>query len=374
MSGVPGRPPARPGPSRNAPDGPARDQPSQHGSGQHGSGQHRSGQHGSGQHGSGQHGSASTGQPSTRQDSTGQASTRQASTRQASTPRPARGASQASTGQAGANQPGAELPPDPAAETALFTRWAHDYAADRFRQQIAVLLAGAVTAASDLGLAGLRDAGADISVGLVDDDQPVTRAAITSQPALARCTLGDLRTVALPQRSFDIVACTLLLDRIEHAELVLDRLTGALKPGGLLLLQVRDRDCAAAFLDRMLPDRLRGAIWRQHRPGRPGPHPAVYERLGTVRGIQSYALLRGLVIAERQPLGGLAGGLPRAPRGYLAAQKMIARFSGRAHRWPRGTPVRAAQAGKPVRPAALTQPGCAAPAQARHLAHARRPV
>jgi Methyltransferase domain len=260
---------ARSGPTRGAPDPPAQHGPAQHGPAQHGPAQHG----------------------------------------------PGRGESAHSR------------PAGPDAETALFARWAHDYAAGRPGQQLTVLLAGAVTAATGLGLAGLRDGGADISVGLVDDDQPVTRAAIASQPALARCTLGDLRTVALPQRSFDIVACPLLLDRIEHAELVLDRLTGALKPGGLLLLQVRDRDCAAAFLDRTLPGRLRGVIWRQRRPGRPGPHPAVYDRLGTARGIQSYALLRGLVIAARQPLGGLAGGLPQAPRGYLAAQKMIARFS-----------------------------------------------
>jgi hypothetical protein len=112
----------------------------------------------------------------------------------------------------------------------------HDYAADRPGQQIAVLLAGAVTAASDLGLAGLREGGADITVGLVDDGQPVTRAAIASQPALARSTTASARpAVSSPTR------------------------------------------CCAA----------------------------------------------------RQPLGGLADGLPRAPRGYLAAQKMIARFSGR---------------------------------------------
>jgi len=271
VSGSPGDHASRSGPTREAPDRPARKQPAQHG------------------------------------------------------PAPA-GPAQAGPGRGKSAQ---SRPARPDADTALFTRWAHDYAAGRPGQQLTVLLAGAVTAASDLGLAGLRDSGTDISVWLIDDDQPVTRAAIASQPALAQCTLGDLRTVALPQRSFDIVACTLLLDRIEHAELVLDRLTGALKPGGLLLLQVRDRDCAAALLDRALPSRLRGAIWRQRRPGRPGPHPAIYDRLGTARGIQSYALLRGLVIAARQPLGGLAGGLPQAPRGYLAAQKMIARFSGR---------------------------------------------
>jgi Methyltransferase domain len=200
--------------------------------------------------------------------------------------------------------------------------------AERFGQQVAVLLAGAVTAAGDLGLGRLRDSGADVTVNEVDDDQPVTQAALAARPDLGRCTLGDLRTIPLPQRSYDIVACTLLLDRIEHAELVLDRLTGAVKPGGLLLLQIRDRDSAAGFLDRVLPGWLRGAIWKRHRPGRPGPHPAVYERLASVRGIQSYALLRGLVIAERQPLGGLSGGLPAAPRGYLPAQQALAGLSG----------------------------------------------
>ena len=125
------------------------------------------------------------------------------------------------------------------AETSLFAKWAQGYAAERFGQQIAVLLAGAVTAAGDLGLGGLRDAGADVIVSLIDDDQPVNRAAQATHPDLGRCALGDLRTVPLPQRSYDIVQCTLLLDRIHHAELVLDRLTGALKPGGLLLLQIR---------------------------------------------------------------------------------------------------------------------------------------
>jgi SAM-dependent methyltransferase len=220
------------------------------------------------------------------------------------------------------------VPPETTAETRLFTRWAQGYAAERFGQQIAVLLAGAVTAGGDLGLGGLRDSGADIIVTLIDDDQPVNRAALATHPDLSRCTLGDLRTVPLPQRSYDIVAAVLLLDRIHHAELVLDRLTDAIKPGGLLLLQIRDRDSAAGFLDRVLPAGLRGVIWRRHRPGRPGPHPAVYERLTSVRGIQSYVLLRGLVVAERQPLGGLAGGLLPAPRSYLAAQQAVASLSG----------------------------------------------
>jgi hypothetical protein len=68
-------------------------------------------------------------------------------------------------------------------------------------------------------------------------------------------------------------------------------------------------------------------IWRKRHPGEPGPHPAVYEQLSSARGVQAYALLRGLVIAERRQLGGLAGGLPPGPHGYLAAQKLVAWLS-----------------------------------------------
>jgi hypothetical protein len=53
----------------------------------------------------------------------------------------------------------------------------------------------------------------------------------------------------------------------------------------------------------------------------------VYERLASARGVQAYVLLHGLVIAERGALGGLAGGLPRGPHGYLAVQKLVARLS-----------------------------------------------
>ena len=77
--------------------------------------------------------------------------------------------------QAELKQPGARrakaAPSAEAAETALFSHWAEGYASERFGQPIAVLLAGAVTAAGDLGAAALRAAGADLSVGLVVVDQ-----------------------------------------------------------------------------------------------------------------------------------------------------------------------------------------------------------
>ena len=98
-----------------------------------------------------------------------------------------------------------------------------------------------------------------------------------------------------------------------------------LRPGGLLLLQIGDRNCATGFLDRVLPRPIRALIWRSLRPGRPGPYPAVYERLVSERGIQSYVLRRGLVIAQRQTLRLLPG--RRRPLWLLAVSRLAARLS-----------------------------------------------
>jgi hypothetical protein len=219
--------------------------------------------------------------------------------------------------------PPASVPPD----ADLFTRTVHQYASGRLGRQISMLIAGAATAPSDLGADKLREDGADISVTLIDDGQAVTRAAVATQARLRPCALGDLRAAALHPRSYDIVSCVRLLDRISHAELVLDRLVAAIRPGGLLLLQISDRDCAAGFFDRVLPNLSRRRLWRTCHPGRPGPYPAVYEPLSSVRGVYDYARLRGLVIAERQVRGGQAGRHGATPRWYLAAQRLVAQLS-----------------------------------------------
>ncbi|HYA53219.1 MAG TPA: methyltransferase domain-containing protein [Streptosporangiaceae bacterium] len=217
------------------------------------------------------------------------------------------------------------VPPAPAG-AGLFARYISDYVSGHAGHQVMILHAGCTTADGDLGVSALREAGADIVVSLIDDDQPVTRAALSMDKSLAGCVQGDLRTVPLPPRAYDIVLCALLLQRIKHAELVLDRLVAAIKPGGLLLLRFSDRDSAGGFLDRVMPSVARSAVWGKRRPGRPGPYPAVYERLSSAQGVQAYALMRELVIAERQALGGLAGALAE-PGGFLAAQKLVAWLS-----------------------------------------------
>jgi hypothetical protein len=132
------------------------------------------------------------------------------------------GATDAGTGEAGATETVAieaaaapDRAPRPApAETGLFARYTRDYVTGHDGHQITILQAGCTTADGDLGVSVLRDAGADIAVSLIDDDQPVTRAALAADGSLAGCVQGDLRTVPLPPRSHDIVLCALLLQRI----------------------------------------------------------------------------------------------------------------------------------------------------------------
>jgi SAM-dependent methyltransferase len=181
----------------------------------------------------------------------------------------------------------------------VFTRYALNHAAQRPGRAVAVLQAGCTTAGQDLDLAALAASGHELDICYIDDESPLTRAAVAGQPDLAGATLGDLRLVVLRPRSFDIVHCSLLLHRISHAEVVFGRLVASLRPGGLLMLRITDSDSAAGFLDRRMPDFLRAMAWRASRPGQPGPHPAIYEPVASRRGVEAFLSRHGLAVAYR---------------------------------------------------------------------------
>ena len=186
------------------------------------------------------------------------------------------------------------------AASRFFAEPVRDYVLQCRGQQVSVLQAGCLAPLRELGIGELAEGGFEISVTAVDADQPLARRVLRdTQSAYNDVITGDLRTVPVPQRAYDVVYCSSLLERVHHVELVLDRLTSALKPGGLLLVRTGDRYSAAALLDRMLPRMIRRAVWSRFRPGIPGPFAPVYEKAVCDEGIASYALMRGLVIASR---------------------------------------------------------------------------
>jgi SAM-dependent methyltransferase len=182
----------------------------------------------------------------------------------------------------------------------FFAEPMREYVLQCLGRPVSVLQAGCLAPLRELGIAELTQGGFAVSVTAVDSDQPLARRVLLDMHSVYDDVItGDLRTVSIPQRAFDVVYCAALLERVRHVELVLDRLTSALKPGGLLFVRTADRYSATALLDRVLPGPARRAVWSRFRPGIPGPFPAVYEKTVSEEGITSYALMRGLVIAAR---------------------------------------------------------------------------
>jgi SAM-dependent methyltransferase len=213
--------------------------------------------------------------------------------------------------------------------TPFFAEPLRDYVLQGLGQPVSLLQAGCIAPLRELGIGQLAEGGFEISVTAVDSDHPLAKKVLhDTGSAYDDVIVGDLRTVPVPPRKYDIVYCALLLERVQHVELVLDRLVGALKPGGLLLLRTGDRRSAAGLLDRLLPRPARKALWSRLHPGIPGPFPAVYEKSVCHQGIASYALMRGLVIAahrEQLSLPSQPGGLSSSVRITCAAIARLTR-------------------------------------------------
>jgi len=216
--------------------------------------------------------------------------------------------------------------------TDLFARSIYNYARQHEGEPIKLLQVGCTGPADELELDKLRARGVDVSVRRIEQDHPESRdAGRAADASPGAIVFGDLRAIPLPTRDIGIVYCAHLLDRIQNAELVLDRLIATLRPGGMLLLRFRDRECAAGVLDRMLPQAARRAIWHWLRPEQAGPLPAVYEPLLSAEGVYGYTLARGLVIGERQAVHDR----PRRPDGPVwgapQACRLIAALSRGRH-------------------------------------------
>ena len=182
----------------------------------------------------------------------------------------------------------------------FFAEPVRDYVLACLGRPVSVLQAGCLAPLRELAIGELTDGGFEITVTAVDADDPIAKRVLRdSNGTYDHVITGDLRTVSIPPRTYDVVYCAQLLERVRHVALVLDRLNSALKPGGLLLIRTADRYSATALLDRLLPGPARRMVWSRFRPGIPGPFPPVYEKAVSAEGIASYALMRGLVIAAR---------------------------------------------------------------------------
>ena len=138
----------------------------------------------------------------------------------------------------------------------------------------------------------------------VDLDPEALRARVETVGDLDEAVLGDLHTARLPEDSFDVVVCSYVLEHVTDPEAVLRNFQTWLKPGGIMILRVPDRDSVYGFLARMTPHWLHVAVYRyilgSPHAGKPGyaPYPTVYDPLISYAGIAAYCKRNNLRLQE----------------------------------------------------------------------------
>jgi SAM-dependent methyltransferase len=105
---------------------------------------------------------------------------------------------------------------------------------------------------------------------------------------------GDLRTITLEENEYDVVYNSYVLEHVEGAENVLKNFVSWLKPGGILIIRIPNRDSAVGFITRSTPFWLH-VFWKRYFEGRknagkPGhsPYPTVFDRVVSLDGVYAF--------------------------------------------------------------------------------------
>jgi len=158
----------------------------------------------------------------------------------------------------------------------------------------------------------------------LDSDADALRLRVEQRGDLDEWLAGDLRTVPLPPGHFDLVYSAYVLEHVDGAELVLDRMFDTLRPDGLMVIKIPDGDSVYGFLTRITPHQVHVLYkrWIRRKPlaGTPGhgPYPVVYDNVISLDGITAWASARDLEIgAAALGAGRVARARPPVPDAAL---------------------------------------------------------
>ena len=121
---------------------------------------------------------------------------------------------------------------------------------------------------------------------------------------LTEIIVGDLRSVELEKNRYDVIYNSYVLEHIDGAEHVLDKFADWLKPGGILIIRIPDRNSVKGFVTRITPWWFHmfycKYIARFREAGKTGfgPYPTFYDPIVSRAGIQEYCRKNGFTIKE----------------------------------------------------------------------------
>ena len=134
----------------------------------------------------------------------------------------------------------------------------------------------------------------------VDLDPAALDIRLKQNADLDEAIVGDLQTVELPANHFDVIYSSFVLEHVERAHLVLENFVRWLKPGGVVVVRVPDRNSFRGLLTRLSPHWFHVWYYRfilhNHNAGRPGfaPYPTYYDPVISRIGMRSFCRDHGL--------------------------------------------------------------------------------
>ncbi len=121
--------------------------------------------------------------------------------------------------------------------------------------------------------------------------------------------LGDLRDVILKENEYDVIYNSYVLEHIDGAERVLENFFRWLKPGGILILRIPNRDSVRGFLTWVAPFWVHllyvKYILGDKDGGKPGhgPFPTYFDKVVSRSGIYTFCKKQGLTIKAEYSCG-----------------------------------------------------------------------
>jgi SAM-dependent methyltransferase len=141
----------------------------------------------------------------------------------------------------------------------------------------------------------------------IDLDADALRSRIETMGDLDEAIIGDLAVPGTIQPGrYDVIYSSYVLEHIPDAEGALVNMLNGLKPGGLLVLRIPDRDSVYGWTARHMPFRLHVAYYRYFvrypDAGKPGhsPFPTYYAPFLSRAGIRDFCNRYGCSILEER--------------------------------------------------------------------------
>jgi SAM-dependent methyltransferase len=181
-------------------------------------------------------------------------------------------------------------------------------------------------------------AGLNYELTGLDLDPAALKARMTIKGDMTHSFVGDLRTADLPSGYFDVIYNAFVLEHIEGAETALVNFVRWLKPGGLLIIRVPDRDSVQGFLARFTPHWFHVFYyrwaWKVKDAGKPGfaPYRTIYDPVVSRAGLCQFCVAYGLDVADMLGVGTFRRGYGLASRVTPIIAKLVSLFTlGRVH-------------------------------------------